>query len=489
MKLIIKDKSFQVNWVSLTITKSSGPIIRIRANYINEPENALIKESILNETECSLSVGQKLSFVITNLEMQKRSHPETNINDFGHEISGVCLSNDLLNWFDKVRDFNTDVVVFQRGLKDLWDDFINRILSRQFKSIYKHDDADKICKDIFDIHSCFWRFKNFTNLQCLNQIVHYFSYVTRNVYGWTAFNAEEPITIITPNIQPGLKLNIKDWQIVSAPLTNNSIGDESFNSTPIYLQKIFKWNNSNNNDHKLSIFEKLCKRKKESFGIEDEDQFPKMPGCFKLDNKTYFIRSINYEFWADVDGIAVIIECLKYIDIEKSPPLSSSICIPGIFVSWFDNEYIRFVPPPEKPSWAFKGYNSPGRNSLYAKILTPTYVRKDEQGLYWTYKKDDELICLIQLGHHPYILGAEQVLNEKLECDGIALNAKTLVLSVSESSKEIKDSVHIKLNDELINTHSKQVLIEGDESIETHSKRVFIDGDTKINGKLEVSPK
>ena len=473
MKLIVKDKSIQVNWLSLTLTKSSGPIIRIRPNYINKPESILIKESILNETECSLEVKQDIRFVINNLEWSKRIHPENkSFNNYENEISGICLPNDTLNWFDKTIDFKNDVIIFQRSEKDLWDDFITRMLGKGYRKLYKHDEADKICKDVFDIHSCFWRYKNHTNLQYLNQIVNFFSHITKKVYGWTAFNAEEPITLITPNLQPGLKLKIEDWQIVSDPVLNNLSDDIYFTNKPIYIQKIFKWSDSNDNDEKLKILDKITKRSTKSLGIQDEDQFPKMPCCFSMGSKTYYIKSIHYEFWADVDGITVQLECLKYLD-KTSSSLNSSITFSGKFVNWYNNELIRFVPISENSFWKFAGYNAPGRNSLYARIITPTYVRKEEQGLYWTYKKDDELICLIQAGQQPYILGAEQMLNKELECDGIALNAKTLVLSVSNSTDKIEDSVHLKIKDKLINTNSEKVLI---------------DGDVEIDGKLDVAP-
>ncbi|MBF0231603.1 MAG: hypothetical protein HQK65_01010 [Desulfamplus sp.] len=502
-----------VHRIMLTFGMSIVPIIQVQLKYEADDR---FRNILMNHSLCYVEYGGlRLKFPALGIGYGSTtvSIDNNNIDAFrlednsaNHVIQGILLDPPLRQWInhessDSSDDNNTpQIQVYQRTEDELWEKFLNRMLDDK---ISKGTGVDDLCKNIPSDYGCLWRRKDWNNRYFLNQAISYYRYLTGKIEGWAMFNAKEyPISLISRLNKP---LNVKDqWGIYPKSISTKG-ADSPIGFTAHRLFKDF------DDEKRLEILDKLARR--ESPGISEEAILPKIPGPVQFGSEAplFFARSITYHFTPNVGeerGIHVTMDVTGWDNGPKQNPFPVTY-LKARFKEWVNKgkakgKLISMVPLETEPKeWALdkRGESSP---DLYAKLITPTFVRNGEQGLYSKFKggdNGDELLCVLQAGQVPVCPGAQQVLNPHFEEDGIALNAERVVLSASvpnENDKLDDEIVHIRLARKgqiNINSHAvavkgigdkkTEVLLDGNEStiIANTQKSITLQGN---DGKLDI---
>ena len=460
IQLKIQDEldPINVHRVLITLSMCNTPVIRIQFKPSSKSKGNLsiddkIGQAIMNSSTCYISYnGTKLEFIISGIRYDGTMCD----NDIGtdpekREIQGILLDNPIRQWIgvnslEPVLDENLPLIqVYQRTEEEPWEAYLNRLLDDM---IHKGTGVDTLCKNISSNYGCLWRRRDWTNLYFLNQVIAYYRYLTGNIEGWALFNADEkPISLIS---RFNKQIDLKDhWRIFPRSKTG-------FQNFGFIAHRLFKDFDDNK---RLKILDNLARRK--SIGVSEEMVIPKIPGPIKFGgnaSNSFFARSITYHFTPNIEderGIHVVVDITKWDDKHKFNPFPATY-LKAIFNKWVDEEKAKkakgkliSLMPSNQKDWIFSKGGKPSQDSLYAKVITPTYVRGGEQGLYCTFREGDELICVLQAGQVAICPGAQQVYNPHFDDDCIAINSERLVFSASPpniNEKLDEDIIHMRLS-------------------------------------------
>jgi len=440
-----------VHRVLLTLSINNIPIIRLQLDS-NSGVDEKIGKAIMNYSTCYLDYsGIRLEFVISGIGYDgAKSDSKIGTDSEKREIQGILLDKPLRKWIGVkvskffLNEFSPLIEVYQRTEEEPWEDFLNRLLDNK---LHKGTGVDTLCKNINSNYGCLWRGRNWSNLYFLNQVVAYYRYFTGNIEGWTLFNAKEkPISLIS---RLNKEIDLSDhWQFFPQSKMLDNIGSQNVGFLAHRLFKDF------DDKKRLKIFDKFARR--ESPDISEARQIPRIPGPVKFGGRkpnVFFARSITYHFTPNIEherGLHVIVDITTWDEGQKYNPFPTTY-LNATFNKWVDEKKAKrakgkliSLKPFNQNDWKFNKGGRPYQNTLYAKLITPTYVRGGEQGLYSTFRKGDELIFILQAGQVAICPGAQQKYNPHFNDDCIAINSEKLVLSASPPN------INEKLDDEVI---------------------------------------
>jgi len=469
--LIIDNSTISVEQISLIISMYHYPVISLQ---LKSNDDNLIISSLCKGMLCYLEYHKSnIDFVFTGIKYVGNKRL----------FQGVLLGKTLRKWLGinpnqfKFSDDEPLIRIYQRSEKEPWDDFLNRILDLK---IYKGTGIDVLCKGINANYGCVWRKRGWSNLFFLNQIIRYYQYITNNIEGWVIHNRSQPISLIS-RLNMAFDLG-KGWSLnpINEPLSNDFSDNFSFIAQR-HFQKL-------DDKNRLKIINELAKRRRRYIKSE-RNIFPLLPGPVKFDsNKAiFFAKSIQYSFFPNEEnekGIHVSVHINEWDNKPKSNPFQP-IHLKTRFVEWVKNnqakkakgKLISLKPPgfdinnPGPQEWQFNKGGVPKQNFLYAKMMTPTYVRGGEQGLYCTFKENDELYCLLNPGQVPLCIGAQQKFNPHFDKEYISLNGVQLSFTASPPivHKKLDDNaVHLKISrNDKIKINADEILAKGKDTSET----------------------
>lgn len=239
-----------------------------------------------------------------------------------------------------------------------------------------------------------------------------------------------------------------------------------------------------------------------------------LPGVAQFGGQRLFIAAAHYR-WKEGEQVQVVLDLRR----PSKPQARVAGCHPVLdaqvkdWATKTDGETSLGLLPAnhggkqERAVWGVIGENGsvdPAR-PLFAKVMTPFAGRPGEpsNGLYVTHKEKDPVTVLVAHGQTPTILGQAQRAHAAFEKVGVALNAQSILLSVSPPGTATADADAVHLAKGVITAGASQkvelmrnVVIEPERSTvagEMHAqKKVQIDGevvtgkDVSVGGNLKV---
>jgi len=478
------DITLKISSITLMLSIYNAPLVRFQIESSDNNIHKKVFTAIMQKSLCYIKYHNSEIEILLSA-IHETTYDQNNEIE-GFSLEGYLMDKPLRKWFIydptkfTIRNDAPLLYLYQRSEKEPWEDFLNRVLDRK---IYKGTGIDELCKNILANYGCLWRLRDWSNIFFLNQIVNYYRCITNNIEGWTIHNTKtQPVSLIS-RLNQAFKLG-SGWDLYPSKEKNEN---DSF-----VAQRHFKHLDDKN---RLKIIQQLAKRRRR-FIQSERNLLPISPGPVKFDknNVIFFARSIHYTFFPNVEkekGIHVSVHITEWDNTPKSNPFQP-IHIKTKFVDWVNKSQAKKakgklislkpsgfdINDPGPKEWQFSKGGKPMQQHLYAKMITPTYVRDTEQGLYCTFKPDDELYCMLTPGQIPLCIGAQQKYNPHFDKEFISLNAEKLSFTAS------LPFIHSKLNEENV-----QINISRNDKINIYAEEMLAKGITSTDTKIHLDGK
>jgi len=512
-----------ISKIELRIGLNSGPIITIE---LADGKDSLIgglnkkdafRKATWSNKEASLKMpGTTLTFTIKRIQT---------INKENTKVIGIVLDKEIDDWLKKnpLTDGTKENILIHQynpSKTETVELFIESFFDKELLFCGKNENLGYA----FEPYSCIWQHTSWKNIEMLNRLVSHISNHVPEIWGWCVVNDKKtPLRIITGDLK--LKLNDK-WQQGDSSLPHFLIDDfiESNQTTISYLLEC-----DNIGKFFTDISEGCYQNNSSEFsGILSQggDQLLLVPGPIEYKSKQYLCSSISYVWNKPKEGDKISKHINMSISLKELMPFRYSFSnslfqIEGLFKKWKDNnnnEYLIEIGPVShdgKKDWVMinkeNGVKSPSIN-LLSRVITQAPVNNSYKGntvkhshnytgIYFTHKEDDHMICMLEPGKKPNVLGSYQVYNSFFEDADITFNAQKIAISASDKEEELKQAFRIMIDEkedksidlhssEKINSNTKKILSGATELINNKSKKIEIEAQKiKIEAQSQATLK
>jgi hypothetical protein len=444
MNITLNGENYSVYKPKLILEVNSCPKIELHFGHGYYPSVEEQIEISSTNTEVPLSwEGGELKIQVVGFEYGTVPTKIPNKNASYLVMTGLILSKELQQWFEHSNQQEFSLIYQKNEIdnKEIGSTFFSRLLNDK---IFLREEEKAILDKRFPSTSfaTFVRPPQQDNFSFLCHLIDFIRSQQPNIIGWTAFQSQkEPLRLVSLCNDKPLELD-DNWKPRGQFPTHRYAG-QSWASGNFELVRHFPL------DNPLDLLPDLIAKGKQDttlirIDVQDKEQLVLIPGLVHFHDRTYFCRTVIYQFPEqpnDYDVSAI----LTLTETQQSPKTSPLLfqLVDCQFQGWEESTGEQIKLKLENATIADSQGEPDSEKLLYAQVLYPT-----ASSSYLKYQEGEKMRCLLIQGDLPIVLGSVQSYNEDFEDKAdLILYAEHIALSGDQMTIEAKKQVSIKSNE------------------------------------------
>ncbi|GEM_PF-2392760 len=481
MKITL-DREYVFKKVRLVLRPSSFPILEFEFDYTDAPSLETINQKVSEGNPVAfLWNDNSINFMITGIEkIDKRPISS---------LTGLVLTQQHLDWLKHCP--NTDShLIYQRTNGETGSGFFERLLNNQIS--LRDEERDRL-EAIFPPFATLCRKSGEDNYHFMNKVSAYIRNHEISVHGWAAFNDKEPLRLISLKSGRPVTLNEDKWTPMGLfPNTVNRYAGSMIKQNNFMLKTSFTTEQPMELLMELVTLGKQIEHEIKGNGLSDKEksQLIVIPGPVVFREVAYFCSAIHFEFDSRTENNNISIN----VQLEQLPvkPISSPFPIRLVksrFSKWIDNKYAGLKFDQNDNTQKFfvvKHPETPDPEILYSHVVSPAPVRENYHGVYFRYCENDMLLCLLDAGNVPVVLGGYQEEQESFGNFDIIINLEKIAMTVTPKNikpEESKNSIRMDGKEKTMAVQSeKKIDIKAEQETSINANKV------SVADNMEITP-